>query len=79
MHMFQSLSGCTKQKPSEANLEQLFFFFFEPALWNMEFLGQGSDLSYSYNLCLSCGNAESFNPLCQVVDQTCILILQRHH
>ena len=38
-----------------------FFFFFSP--WHMEFLGQRSDMSYSCDLCHSCGKAGSFNPL----------------
>ena len=36
-----------------------FFFFFLADLQHMEFPGQGSDLSYSCNLCCSCGNAGS--------------------
>ena len=41
----------------------------------MEFLGQGSDLSHSCDLCCSCSssNAGSFNLLCQEGDQTCVL------
>ena len=44
----------------------------------MEFLGQGSDLSRSCDLCHSFGSAGSFNPLCQARNLTCILALQRH-
>ena len=33
-----------------------FFFLFLAAPWHMEFLGQGSDLSYVYNLTCSCSN-----------------------
>jgi len=39
-------------------------FFLLAALWHMEFLGQGSDLRHSCNLCCSCHKAGSFNPLC---------------
>ena len=31
----------------------------------MEFLGRGSDLSHSSDLCCSCSNVRSFNPLCR--------------
>ena len=37
----------------------LFFFFFFGCPWCVEFLGQGSDLSCSYNLCCSSGSARS--------------------
>ena len=46
-------------------------------LWHMEFLGQGSDPSRSWNLYHSCGNVRSSNPLCLAGDQTCVLVLQR--
>ena len=47
--------------------------------WHMEFLGQGSDLSHSFDLHCSCGcgNTRSFNPLCHARDQTCVLVLER--
>ena len=54
------------------------FFFFLAAPWRMEFLGQGSDLSHRYNLCRTCSNTRSFNPLCRAGDPTNILALQRH-
>ena len=38
----------------------------------MEFLGQGSDLSHSFNLRHSCGHTGSFNPLCWARDGTCV-------
>ena len=56
----------------------LFFFFFSAALEHMEFPGQGSDLSHSCDLCRSCGNAGSFNPLYQAGDWTCVSAFQRH-
>ena len=40
---------------------------------HMEFRGQESDLSRSCNLCCSCSNARSFNPLCRARDRTSIL------
>ena len=51
------------------------FFLFWPAL----LLGQGSDLSYSFDLRLNCGNTGSFNQLCWARDRTCVLALQRCH
>ena len=42
-------------------------------------LGQGSDLSCSCDLCSSCGNNRSFNPLCWAEDQICVPVLQRCH
>ena len=53
------------------------FFFFLAALRCTEFPGQGSDLSHS-NLHHSCGNDGSFNPLHQLGEQTCFLVLQRY-
>ena len=44
---------------------------------HMEFLGQGSDLSCSCELCHIYGNARSFNPLCQAGNRTSVLVLQR--
>ena len=41
--------------------------------------GQGSNPSCSCYLKCSCGNARSFNLLCQARDQTCMLALQRCH
>ena len=43
----------------------LFFLSFLATSQHMEFLAQGSDLSCGCDLCHSCGNAGSFNPLCQ--------------
>ena len=49
----------------------LFFFFlssffsFLASPWHMELPGQGSDPSLSCNLCHSCSNIRSFNPLCR--------------
>ena len=40
-------------------LGHFFFFSFLVTLWHMEFLGQGSDLSHSYDPSRSCGNAGS--------------------
>lgn len=58
----------------------LFFVLFCLAVpWHMEFLGRGSDLSCSCNLCCSCGNIRPFNLLCLARDQTCVLVLQRYH
>ena len=47
---------------------RIFFilFSFLAAPQHMTFLGQGSDLSYSYDLCQSCSNAISFNTLCEL-------------
>lgn len=54
-----------------------FFFSFLAALWHVEFLDQGSNLSSSFDLCCSCSNARSFKLLCQTGDQSCGLVLQR--
>lgn len=40
------------------------FFSFLAAPQYVEFLGQGLDPSGSCDLCCSCGNSGSFNPLC---------------
>ena len=40
---------------------------------HVEFSGQGSDLSYGFNLCHSSGNAGSFNALCGAGDRTWLL------
>ena len=37
----------------------------------------GSDLSCRCDLCRSCSNTRSFNPLCPARDGTCVLALQR--
>ena len=49
----------------------LFFFFFLAAPQLMEFPGQGSDPSHSFNLCYRCSNTRSFNTLCQARDRWC--------
>ena len=61
-----------------------FFFSFSfvyslAALHHMEFLGQGLDSSHICDLGCSWSNTRSFNPLCQAGDQTCTLVMQRHH
>ena len=48
------------------------------SLWHMEFPGQGSDLRCRGDLSCICGNARSFNPLCQAGDWTWVLVLLRH-
>ena len=53
------------------------FFVFPCCPCYMEFSGQGSDLSCSWDLCHSCINVGSFNPLCRARNQTFILMLQR--
>ena len=35
------------------------FIFLSATLWHLEFPGQGSDLSHSWDLCCSCGNVRS--------------------
>ena len=73
---------------SSTSSEEQPFFFFPPAPWNTGFLGQrsdlattgsltlcagpGSDLSHSWDLHHSCGNASSLTPLCPPGDQTCL-------
>lgn len=48
------------------------------ALRHMEFLGQGSGLSHSWNLHCSCGNeGSSLQPTVQAGDRTSILVLRR--
>ena len=53
-------------------LNLILFFFFWAAFCSMwKFLGQGLNLSCNCDLCCSCSNAGSFNPLCQARDQIC--------
>ena len=52
-------------------------FSFLPTPRHIEFPGQKLDASCSCDLCHSCGNTRSLNPLCQSRDPTCILALQR--
>ena len=47
---------------------ELFFLFKPASIW--KFQGHGLHLSHSCNLCYSCGNTTSFNPLCQARDWT---------
>ena len=47
-----------------------FYFYFHACTRIWKFLGQGLNPSHSYDLCHSCGNARSFNPLCQTGDGT---------
>lgn len=49
------------------------FLLFLAAPWRMEFLGRGSDSSWSCDLC---GSARAFNPRCRAGDGTCILVWQ---
>ena len=46
----------------------LFYFLFQPKLQHIEVPRPGIELQL---LCPSCGNAGSFNPLCQARDRTC--------
>ena len=57
----------------------VFFFFFSclATLWHVEFWGRGPHLSHSCDLCHSCSNAGSFNPLCWAGEPTCALVLQK--
>ena len=48
--------------------ENRLFLSFLAAPQHMDFLGQGSDPRHSCNLCYSCTNIRSFNPLCQAGD-----------
>ena len=61
------------KKHEESQFLKLFIFSFLAILGQMEFLGQGSDLSPSCDLCHGCGNAGSFNQLCWAGDQTHVL------
>ena len=49
----------------------LLLFSFLVVPYHMKFPGQGSDPSCSRDLCCSCSNAGSFNPLHWAGDQTC--------
>ena len=51
-----SLTCCTTRE-----LQESFYYFFSfiATLWRMEFLGQGSDLSPSWDLSCSCSNTGS--------------------
>ena len=55
----------------------LFVLSFLAPPWHLEFLGQGLDPSCIWDLCYSCCNARSFNPLCRAGDWTCALMLSR--
>ena len=56
-----------------------YFFSFLAALWHMEFLGQGSNLSWSCDLYHSCGNARSLTHCAGPGIEPMSLLLQRHH
>ena len=43
----------------------IYLFYFYLALWNMKFLGQGSDPRHSFGLCHSCGKPGSCSSLYQ--------------
>ena len=68
-----------RRDPRSFSKWTLFVFSFLAIPRHMEFLGQGSGLRHSCDLCSSCSNTGSFNPLFQARNQTCILVLQRHH
>lgn len=72
-HSFRELTGIV------TFLSFCFLFFFFGCPWCLEFSGHRSDWSHSCDLCHSCGNAESFNPLCWAGHWTCILAVQRYH
>ena len=55
----------------------VFFSLFLVTPWLMEFPGQGSDLSWSCDLCCSWGQHQILNPLCWAQDRTCIPVLWR--
>ena len=63
-------------------ISQIFVFVF---VWqHMNYPGQRSALSHSCNLCHSCNNARSFNPLCLTQDRTLswcaeTLLIPLHH
>ena len=71
-----------KRHPSKTEIFFFFFFFlffFFATPMDMEFLDQWLNLSFIGYLNCSCSHAGTFNPLCWPCDQTCILVLQRHH
>lgn len=49
-----------------------FFFFFRLHLWHWRFLGQGSNLSCSCNLCRSCGKTGSLIHYATAGTQACL-------
>ena len=57
----------------------LFFFFFFATPPDIEVLGQEWDPNHSFNLCHTCSNARSYNPLSLAGDWTHVLALQRCH
>lgn len=63
------------QKSKTLKIIVIFFFSFLAALRQMEFLGQGSDPSHSFDLHCSCGNTRTFNPLFWEGSGTCVLAL----
>ena len=72
-------SNSPVSRPKQLDIKSNFSALFLAAAWHVEFPGEGSDPSHSCNLCYSCSNARSFNPLCQARDQTCVLVPQRHY
>ena len=65
--------SCIPKFSTVALLGCFCFCFWTPSL-PMDFPGQGSDLSC--DLCCSCGNTGSLNPLCWAGERTCILAQQ---
>ena len=57
---------------------QWFFFFFDRSL-ACGVPGPGIEFKLKLQTRLQLQQPGSFNLLCQAVDQTCILVLQRHH
>lgn len=59
---------------------RIIIFFCLPAAYGvMDFTGQGSDLSSTYNPYSSCGSTGSFNALCQAGMELVSLVLHRGH
>ena len=61
-------------------LSFFFFFFcfsFLATLWHMEFPGQGSAPSHTWDLHHTCSYVGILNPLCQTGDWTCVPALLR--
>ena len=60
-----------------ATVSPYFCFSFFSTPQHMEFLGLGSDQSYSFDLCCSCNNARAFTPMCPARERTCASVLQK--
>ena len=72
--LLHNLHLCQLPKPFHHPTRScMYFIFFLATPRPMEFPGQGSDLSHSFNLNRSLGNTGSSNPLCRAGDQTCVL------